>query len=105
MFNGNAITKRIIPSWNNVSSIVSSWMINTKFDETFRKWQEDQWTLLDFFQVVYEIDSLEHEIEKRKRTIPQTYKEASTRTETMHEIHRLFDVGSFTSLVHRISAD
>ena len=38
------------------------------------------------------MDSLQKEIEKRQRQIPQTYKEAISRTETIQEIHRLYDV-------------
>ena len=44
------------------------------------------------FQVVYEIDSLQKEIDKRRRQLPQTYSEAVNRTETIHEINRLYDV-------------
>lgn len=41
---------------------------------------------------MYEIDSLQNEIDKRRRSLPQTYKEAVTRGETIHEINRLYDV-------------
>lgn len=44
------------------------------------------------FKIIYEIDSLQNEIDKRKQSIPQTYKEAINRTETIHEINRLYDV-------------
>lgn len=46
------------------------------------------------------MDSLQQEIDKRQRQIPQSYKEAMNRTETMQEIHRLYDV-SFAVLIER----
>ncbi|CAF3449488.1 unnamed protein product [Rotaria socialis] len=45
----------------------------------------------DKIKIVYELDSLQQEIDKRKRNIPQTYKEALSRTEAAHEINRLYD--------------
>ncbi len=43
-------------------------------------------------KIVYEIDSLQKEIDKRRQNIPQTYKEAVNRAETIYEINRLYDV-------------
>lgn len=38
------------------------------------------------------MDSLQKEIDKRLRQVPQSFKEAMNRTETFQEIHRLYDV-------------
>lgn len=43
-------------------------------------------------KIVYEIDSLQNEIDKRRRTLPQTTIEAQNRAETIYEINRLYDV-------------
>ena len=56
----------------------------------------------DKFKVVYEIDTLVEEIVKRKRTVPQTYKEALNRVDAVHEINRLYDVRHpFAVLSHK----
>lgn len=46
-----------------------------------------------FIKIVYEIGSLQQEIDRRRQNIPQTYRDALNRAETMHEINRLYDVG------------
>lgn len=51
---------------------------------------------------MYELDSLQKEIDNRKRSIPQTYKEALNRTEAVHEITRLYDVCSQCFLYEHI---
>jgi hypothetical protein len=64
-------------------------MINIKFVYQARSIDSMNHLL---FQIVYEIDSLQKEIDKRRRNLPQTYKEAMNRAETVHEINRLYDV-------------
>jgi hypothetical protein len=67
-------------------------MINIKF--VLQK-QRSRITETNYFlfylKIVYEIDSLQQEIDQRRRTIPQTYKEALNRADTIHEINRLYD--------------
>lgn len=56
----------------------------------------------DKYKVVYEIDTLVEEIGKRTRTVPQTYKEALNRVDTVHEINRLYDVRSSLDVLSRV---
>ena len=65
-------------------------MINIKFVIEERKQERNE---LFIIKIVYEIGSLQQEIDRRRQNIPQTYREALNRAETMHEITRLYDVG------------
>lgn len=60
------------------------------FEKTKKKF--DRLKHCIYFKIVYEIDSLQNEIDNRRRNIPQTYQEAINRTETIQEINRLYDV-------------
>ncbi|CAF4812806.1 unnamed protein product, partial [Rotaria sp. Silwood1] len=77
---------------NEIESKYSHWQQQNEENRSKLK-QRVEWCqfLDDKYKIVYEIDSLQQEIDKRKRTIPQTYKEALNRTETIHEINRLYD--------------
>ncbi|CAF2499044.1 unnamed protein product [Rotaria sp. Silwood2] len=77
---------------NEIESKYSQWQQLNEENRSKLK-QRVEWCQFidDKYKIVYEIDSLQQEIDKRKRNIPQTYKEALNRTETIHEINRLYD--------------
>ncbi|CAF3636008.1 unnamed protein product [Rotaria sordida] len=96
----NSFIDEIYTKQNEIELKYSQWQQQNEEDRSRLK-QRVEWCQFvdDKYKLVYEIDSLQQEIDKRKRNIPQTYKEALNRTETIHEINRLYD--SFERAVRR----
>ncbi|CAF1047343.1 unnamed protein product [Adineta ricciae] len=77
---------------NEIESKYSQWQQLCEENRSKLK-QRVEWCqfLDDKYKIVYEIGSLQQEIDRRRQNIPQTYREALNRAETMHEITRLYD--------------
>ncbi|CAF0743307.1 unnamed protein product [Adineta steineri] len=77
---------------NEIESKYTQWQQQCEENRSKLK-QRVEWCqfLDDKYKIVYEISSLQHEIDRRKQSIPQTYRDALSRVETMHEINRLYD--------------
>ncbi|UJR28306.1 hypothetical protein I4U23_009551 [Adineta vaga] len=77
---------------NEIESKYTQWQQQCEENRSKLK-QRVEWCqfLDDKYQIVYEIGSLQQEIDRRRQHIPQTYREAINRAETMHEINRLYD--------------